>query len=480
MKHAAQLLAAGLGAVAWTSAAAAADLPSFNHVTVTVVGDAGQNMESLNKYADDFTKAGVTIKQVGATFTGLYDKLKTSFVAGSSDYDMVIFYPSYIGDFAGNGYLAPLDDYMKKEPAAIWDPKMDEVMPPYREVYCKWEGKTYALPYDGDVLVLYYRKDLFNNPDEKAAFQKKYGRELAPPATWKDWLQVAEFFTRKAGDTLAGQKLSRPFYGAAEYGARGFSYGWFLSRFGSSGGIYFDENMNPQINTDAAVAGLQNMADTLKFSPPDVLSYGYEELKNAFLNGDLAMVVQWSDVGKKTADPQLSKIVGKAGFAVVPGTEVNGKVEHKAPMPVGRVLAVSAKAKNKEAAYWVAKYLSLDKSAITVAANWSGQDPYRLSHFTDTSHYKFPDEASVKEYVEAVEENLKNGYPDLNIPGAAQYIDALDVAVTKALSGEADPKTALDGVAEDWKGITQRLGADTQKKFWNAALESYRAAGLLK
>jgi len=56
----------------------------------------------------------------------------------------------------------------------------------------------------------------------------------------------------------------------------------------------------------------------------------------------------------------------------------------------------------------------------------------------------------------------------------------LDVAVTKALSGEADAKTALDGVAEDWKGITQRLGADTQKKFWQAALESYRAAGLLQ
>jgi len=480
MKRAAQLLAAGFGAVVWTSAATAADLPSFKQVTVTVVGDAGQNMESLNKYADDFTKAGVTIKQVGATFTGLYDKLKTSFVAGSSDYDMVIFYPSYIGDFAGNGYLAPLDDFMKKTPASIWDPKLDEVEPPYREVYCKWQGKTYALPYDGDVLVLYYRKDLFSNPDEKAAFQKKYGRELAPPATWKEWLQVAEFFTRKAGDTLAGQKLSRPFYGAAEYGARGFSYGWFLTRFASSGGIYFDDNMNPQINTDAAVAGLQNMVDTLKFSPPDVLSYGYEELKNAFLNGDLAMVVQWSDVGKKTADPQLSKIVGKAGFAVMPGTEVNGKVEHKAPMPVGRVLAVPEKSKNKEAAYWVAKFLSLDKSPITVAANWSGQDPYRVSHFTDTSHYKFPDEASVKEYVAAVEENLKNGFPDLNIPGAAQYIDALDVAVTKALSGEADPKTALDGVAEDWKGITERLGADNQKKFWKAALESYRAAGLLQ
>src|SRR5258708_19151746 len=132
------------------------------------------------------------------------------------------------------------------------------------------------------------------------------------------------------------------------------------------------------------------------------------------------MVVQWSDVGKKTADPQLSKIVGKAGFAVVPGTELNGQVQHKAPMPVGRVLAVPEKSKNKEAAYWVAKYLSLDKSPITVAANSSGQDPYRISHFTDTSHYKFPDEASLKQYVVAGEEKMKNRFSRLEISGASQ------------------------------------------------------------
>jgi multiple sugar transport system substrate-binding protein len=473
-------LTALLGAGALTLSSAFGELPKFNNVTVTVVGDAGQNMESLNKYADDFTKAGITIKQVGATFTGLYDKLKTDFVAGSGDYDMVIFYPSYIGDFAGNGYLEPLDDLMKKTPASVWNPKLDEVEPPYREVYCKWGGKVYALPYDGDVLELYYRKDFFEDPAEKAAFKQKYNRDLVPPATWKDWLQVAEFFTRKQGETLAGKKLERPYYGTAEYGARGFSYGWFLSRFASSGGIYFDENMDPMINTPAAVEALQNMVDSLKFCPPDVLSYGYEELKNAFLNGDVAMVVQWSDVGKKTADPQLSKVVGKVGFALVPGTEVNGSVQHRTPMPVGRVLAVPATSKNKEAAYWVAKYLSLDESPITVAANWSGQDPYRVSHFTDASHYKFSDDASRKDYLAATEANLKNGFPDLNIPGAAQYIDALDLAVNKALSGEADPKTALDGAAEDWKGITERLGADNQKKFWKEALSSYRSAGLLQ
>ena len=82
--------------------------------------------------------------------------------------------------------------------------------------------------------------------------------------------------------------------------------------------------------------------------------------------------------------------------------------------------------------------------------------------------------------MKATEANLKVGFPDLNIPGAAQYLDALDLAVNKALSGEADPKAALDAAAEDWKGITERLGADNQKKFWNQALASYRSAGLLQ
>ncbi|MBV8378252.1 MAG: hypothetical protein JO279_14745 [Verrucomicrobia bacterium] len=46
----------------------------------------------------------------------------------------------------------------------------------------------------------------------------------------------------------------------------------FFCRFASAGGIYFDNNMNPMINTPAAAEGLQNMVDSLKSCPPDVLS----------------------------------------------------------------------------------------------------------------------------------------------------------------------------------------------------------------
>jgi len=51
------------------------------------------------------------------------------------------------------------------------------------------------------------------------------------------------------------------------------------------------------------VKALQNMVDSLKNAPPDVLGYGYDELRDVFLKDTVAMVVQWTDVPKKAADP---------------------------------------------------------------------------------------------------------------------------------------------------------------------------------
>jgi multiple sugar transport system substrate-binding protein len=41
-----------------------------------------------------------------------------------------------------------------------------------------------------------YRKDWFEDPKEKSAFQAKYHKELAVPQTWEELRTIAEFFTR--------------------------------------------------------------------------------------------------------------------------------------------------------------------------------------------------------------------------------------------------------------------------------------------
>ena len=455
--------------------------PTFGAVTINVVGDAGQNLKPYEFWKDDFAKAGITIKVTEVPFEGVYEKEKTEFLAGTGAFDVVTFYPSYIGDFASNGYLEPLDDYLAKQPAAVWDANQADVLPPFRELYNKWAGKTYGLTIDGDVHVMVYRKDLFENADEQAAYKAKYGTDLKAPETWADWLQVGAFFTRKAGEKLGGQTLDHDFFGSAEFAKRGFSYAWFVNRWASSGQLYFDNAMAPLINTPEAVAGLQNFVDSLKNAPPDVRAYGYDELRDSLLKGNVAMVVQWTDVPKKGADPASSTVVGKLAVGRVPGTLVGGEVIHRAAMPVGRVVAVAADSKNKDAAYWVAKHIAYDRSLEDVSTSLTGLDPYRTIQLDHPEAYTmFGDKAAAETYLSGLKVALADGFPEILIPGAAQYDDILDLHVNKALAGEETPQAALDAVAVEWNKITDNLGRDKQVELWLSALEGYRALGLIK
>ena len=72
----------------------------------------------------------------------------------------------------------------------------------------------WALPAMGDALGWVYRKDWFARPELQAEFKQKYGRDLAPPKTWTELKEVAEFFQ---GREIDGKKV----YGAAIFTERG-------------------------------------------------------------------------------------------------------------------------------------------------------------------------------------------------------------------------------------------------------------------
>jgi multiple sugar transport system substrate-binding protein len=446
-------------------------------VTVTVYGDQGQNLQPVEWLKADAAARGINIEIVGVPFTSVYEKLKTEFVGGTGAYDVVIFYPAYLGEFAEFGYLQPLEPLFSGH-----DPKMDDVVPAYRDLYDMYNGKTYALPYDGDILNLYFVQDIFTNASEKAAFKSKYGQELAVPRTWDDLYKVAQFFTRKKGEKLAGKTLDQDYYGFAFLGARGFAYAWWGNIFGSMGGAYFDRNMKPQINAKAGVDALTFQKKLMAYCPPDVMNFGYEELKNAYLQGRVAMMVQWSDVWKKANDPKLSKIVHNAGIAQMPGVkQADGSIYYRAAAPVGRIIAIPTTTKHPKEAFWVASMLSLDYGLRNVTSNDTGEDPYRISQIENPKAFeKFGSTAEAKNYLAVVKDNLNHIFPDINIPGSAEYLDALDVAVTSALSGTADVTGAQNTAAKSWDKITQSLDANRQKKIYNAMLEMWKKHGFWK
>lgn len=453
------------------------DLPDFGGITVRVMGDAGQNMNPFGFWAPEFEAAGIEIEVVEVPFAEVYSQQTAEFLAGSGTLDLVVFYPAFIGDYAGNDFIQPLDDFI-----ADLDPELDDVFTAFRELYLGWDNQTYALPFDGDVTMLLYRQDLLDHPDEQAAFEEQFGRELAAPETWDEYVEVGQFFTRDAGDTLGDDVLERPFYGCAEYGQRGFAYAWYVNRFASQGGVYFDADMVPQIDTPEAVAALENMKEAVDTcSPPDVLNVGYDELRDLFINGDVFMVVQWSDVPKKAGDPEESAIPGLAGYGMVPGTRMDdGTVNHRSSMPVGRVFGIPTDAPNPEAAYWVAWFLTTQTSLFDVSTTMTGLDPYRESHRDPSAFTMFGSEEEASTYLDAVAAVLEVGFPDIAIPGSAQYNDALDLAVTRALAGEISAEDALAEAATEWQRITESQGLERQQDLWRSSLETWERLGLIQ
>ena len=165
--------------------------------TVNVECDAGQNQNPFRWKADAIKKKfGVEMNQIGLPFVGQYEKLVSELTARSSAYDLLVFPPYFLGDFVALGFLRDLDQYK-----SLIDPQLADYLPVYRDPVIKRDGKLYALMYDGDNLQVIYRSDLFNDPTEQKNFKAKYGWDLAPPKTWDQFMQIAEFFTRPPNST---------------------------------------------------------------------------------------------------------------------------------------------------------------------------------------------------------------------------------------------------------------------------------------
>jgi multiple sugar transport system substrate-binding protein len=347
----------------------------YGGAEVTVVVDSIQSGYPFFWLAPAIKKAyDINVKVVAAPFETYYQSIQNDIVSGAGQYDILSYPPRFLGDLASAGNIVDLTDY-----ASQWDPEMGDVYPVY-QLYTKFDGKLFALPMDGDRLELYFRKDLFENKDEQAAFQAKYGYPLAAPQTWDQYLDVAEFFTRDAGADLAGEKLTDPFAGIAEITKLPDNFDWFLNRFASYGGVYFDDQMHPQLDTDAGRKALQNFVDAVKFGPADILNYEYVESFDAFLQGKTAMCIQWTDVAKVAEDPNTSKIIGKTGYAQVPGVEqTDGTVLHRSVLAYNRVNSISKLADNPEAAYRVIQFMNQPAvSLLYVTEPLAGMDPYRL------------------------------------------------------------------------------------------------------
>lgn len=105
------------------------------------------------------------------------------------DADIWVMTPAAMPKKAAAGLLRPL-------PATITGAEFGwmDLLEIYREKLLIWDRTRCAVPLLGEAPLCLYRSDMLNDPARSAAFQKKYGRKPAPPATWEQFAELAEHF----------------------------------------------------------------------------------------------------------------------------------------------------------------------------------------------------------------------------------------------------------------------------------------------
>ena len=89
---------------------------------------------------------------------------------------------------------------------------------------------------------MYYRKDIFEDPKMKKAFKAKYGYDLAPPKTWKQFDEIGQFLT----DKMSAEGI----YGAGFFREPPYTQFMFQERFRNEGGKFFDaDTMKATVNS---------------------------------------------------------------------------------------------------------------------------------------------------------------------------------------------------------------------------------------
>lgn len=294
------LSAAAVSTVALSACGAGGSAPSTSASSgggggsLTVLCEAGGEAE-LTPVADAFAKdTGTKVTFVALPYDGLFNRFNTELSAGTPSFDVAAMDAVWLPTFAGK--LTPLDDMFTDAVKADLFPAL--------LTEGQINGKYVGMPVWANAEVLFYRKDLFEDPKEMADFKDKYGYGLAAPTTWQQFGDVAQFFTR-------GTKL----YGTDVKGAVETEWLAHVVQAGAAGPV-LDPAGNVIIDDAAHVAALtfySNLNNTLKVAPPGAVQVDWAAAQNLFNQGKTAMTRFWAHAYRQI--PKDAKVYGKVGVA---------------------------------------------------------------------------------------------------------------------------------------------------------------------
>ena len=430
------LLGAGSQAQAWTLKDAA---KPYAGTTIHILDEITPLQETLKKLVPQFeAESGIKVDYELLNHFEVINKGQADLLSKRAAYDAVMLHSVQIGQMLAAGVLEPIDPFLGN--ASLTDPGLDmkDILNPANDTTTKFGGKSYGFLTWNYNMIYWARADLLNDPGEKVAFKAKYGYELAPAKTYKQFLDIGEFFTRKAGEKLAGQILKSDFYGILHEGIPGGAtlVSVWENIIKNFGGNIFDASGKPSFDTPEVVAALTTWAKMWKYSPPGQAEYSLVDVPTVMGNGIAAQTIAFSDFVLGVDTPAGSALHGKFVYGGIP-TNAGAKGPRFAASEPS-MLAISKAAKSKEATYLFLQWMVEKSTQQRLITAGKGGVPMRASSF---AYPELSKGANVSLF-NAMKNTMEVAVAKPKAPKLFEIYDALNPIVQEVGLGKITPEAA--------------------------------------
>lgn len=251
-----------------------------------------------------------------------------------------------------------------------------------------------------------------------------------------------------------------------------------------------DDSLNvadifPLVRNDLLKCGGQIMALPLGIAPsaidpnadaPKSIELLAAAAPHAITNERIGVLFDADSMKPRITERPFEEALSALTKSPLPNREGQGEgsstADARQPVPVpilgydDRLVAVTSSSNNAASAFKLLAWLAQADTSTQLAKAAGGKLPPRRSLATSAAWYDSKVSAADRAERSKVLETKLGGQQALvipRIPGADEYLAALEDAIKSATADEVPPATALQSAAERWEKITDRLGRDKQR-----------------
>lgn len=388
------------------------------------------------------------VQIIALPFEDAFVKINQDMVQRDGSYDVVMQYNFSLSPFIANEYVYSLTE-LEELAGRSAAPEFEGDLYPraWREVGFYRLPRSHRVekvgyPFATNTMVMVYRRDLFENPEERLAFRERYGSELRPPATWEEYHRVVQWFTRPQ-ERLSGVVLEGAEGGWLYYELMNFLYG-------QGGGVYrktygWEDGTAESLTIDSPQArnALNFFLSLRPYNAGDFYSVGQFQKRDILRRGGAAVAFVWSDTIHSLIRRSDGSIDPRFGFAPVPGDK---------SMLAGGAFFVTRGSQHSRQAYDLILRLMNHEAQVRMTLNGLSS-PFR-SVYSDERVKRLP-------HADAMAKSLDRGVYMLEAGPDAEFINqVITREVQRAWRGDQTAEAALTNVQREILRNRSAIGLD--------------------